>query len=140
MLSASRQRSPSTFRDANFRTAVEIRNFGAVSRSRDAVRSLSTAAQRTLHRIAASLGRRAGARSLLTSRTNNACEPTRYAEIRAPKDVTYDTGRPARTVHIFVGDEPLIVAPRVTSGPGMVRGSLTNRTPGNRDRVISRRL
>jgi len=77
-------------------------------------------AQRALHRIAASLVRRAEARSLLTSRTNNACEPTRYAEIRAPKDVTYDTGRSARTVHIFVGDEPLIVAPQhhARSGEG----------------------
>lgn len=40
---------------------------------------------------------------------------------RAPKDVTYDTAQPARTVHIFVGDEQLIVdlPPRhIRSGEG----------------------
>lgn len=146
--SLSRQRA--TFRDANFRTAVEIRNFGAVSRSRDAG-SFSpgdaTARCIALHRVASCC--RAGPgrasllrRSLLTSRTNNACESTRYAEIRAPKDVTYDTGRHARTVHIFVGDEPLIVVlpprrPVSHSGPGESSRLRIERAE-NRDRATRR--
>lgn len=70
----------------SFETAVEIRDPARIA-----------FVEAGLHRVAS-----VGDRSLLTSRANNACESTRYAEIRSRKDVTYDGGRPARTVRIFV--------------------------------------
>jgi len=50
--------------------------------------------------------------------------------------MTYDTVRPARTVRIFVGDEPLIVDDLSSAaGPERVCSSLMNQTSGNHDRV-----
>lgn len=65
-----------------------------------------------LHRVASSRVAAARGADRYSRRARiNACDSTRYAEIRPWKDMTYDVGRGWRTVHIFVGDEPLIVPP-----------------------------
>lgn len=122
------------FRDADFHTVAEIRNLVAVSRS-----SVRPSASRCSLSRSLSPGWERPPWSLLTSRTNNARESRlvtpKYA---TPKDVTYDTARSARTVHISVGDEPLIVALlscHSLESLDRPAHSLTNRMPGNRDRV-----
>lgn len=74
------------------------------------------------------------ARSLLTSRPNNACDLTRYAEIPRTerRDVWHGA---ARTNGSYIRRRRTVNCSSSLPGPERVRGSLTNRTPGNRDRV-----